>query len=146
MEYQTGRIGRVFAVRFDDNEDFLAGLTELIKKESIRAGWFQVIGGLREAGVVTGPKAPTMPPDPVWAELRGAHEVLATGSIFWSDAETPKIHLHAALGHHGETVTACVRKGTKTYLILEVMIFELVGITASRPWFPEGEFFQLRFA
>ena len=145
MEYRTGKIGRVFAVRFDDNEDFLAGLSELIKKEAIKTGWFQVIGGLRQAGVVTGPKAPTMPPEPVWAEMNGAHEVLASGSIFWSDTDTPRIHLHAALGHHGETVTACVRKGTKTYLILEVIIFEITGINASRPWFAEGEFFKLGF-
>jgi len=144
MDYRSGKVGRVFAVRFDDGDDFLNELTSLIRKEEIRSGWFHVIGGLREAGVVTGPQKPVMPPEPVWAELDTVRETLGTGTIFW-DGDEPKIHLHAALGHHGDTLTACVRKGTKVYLILEVFIVETEGINASRPWFEEGGFNRLTF-
>ena len=119
-------------------------MLDLIAKENIRCGWFHVLGGLREADVVTGPKEPTMPPEPVWDQISGAREVLGAGSIFWDENE-PKIHLHAALGHHGDTLTACVRKGTKVYLILEVMIIELAGINAIRPWYEEGGFNRLTF-
>lgn len=145
MEYRSGTVGRVFAVRFDEGDDFLGDLTELIVKENIRNGWFHVIGGLREAGVVTGPKEPVMPPEPVWTEIDTAREVLGTGTISWDD-DTPKIHLHAAMGHHGDTLTACVRKGTKVYLILEVFIVETQGIDASRPWYEAGGFNRLTFA
>ena len=144
MEYRAGTIKRVFAVRFDEGEDFLGGLRQLIIKENIRNGWFHILGGLREADVVTGPKEPVMPPEPIWKNMQGARETLGTGSIFWDDTE-PKIHLHAAMGHHGDTLTACVRKGTKVYLVLEVYIIEIDGIDASRPWFPEGGFNQLTF-
>ena len=144
MEYRSGTIGRVFSVRFDEGDLFLEELLDLIAKENIRCGWFHVLGGLREADVVTGPKEPTMPPEPVWSQVRGAREVLGAGSIFWDDNE-PKIHLHAALGHHGDTLTACVRKGTKVYLILEVIIIELAGINAIRPWYEEGGFNRLTF-
>ncbi len=130
--------------RFDQGDDLLAGLQELVVKENLRACWFQILGGLRQAGVVTGPKEPTMPPEPVWAEVDGAREVLGNGSIFWADNE-PRIHLHAALGHHGETMTACVRRNTKVYLLLEVILFELQGITASRPFFAAGGFNRLSF-
>jgi predicted DNA-binding protein with PD1-like motif len=102
------------------------------------------LGGLREADVVTGPKEPTMPPDPVWREVRGAREVMGTGSIFWDDNE-PKIHLHAAMGHHGDTLTACVRRGTKVYLVLEVMIIEMTGFDAGRPWYEKGGFNRLTY-
>lgn len=144
MDYRQGTTGRLFCIRFDDGDDFLGGLTELIKKEEVRQGWFQVIGGLREAQVVTGPKAPTMPPDPVWAELATARETLGTGTVFWNGDE-PRIHLHAALGHHGDTLTGCVRKGTKVYLILEVILIEIAGIAADRPWFAAGGFNRLTF-
>ena len=144
MDYRSGTVGRVFAVRFDDGDDFLAELTGMIRKEDIRSGWFHVIGGLREAGVVTGPKKPVMPPEPVWAELATVRETLGTGTIFW-DGDEPKIHLHAALGHHGDTLTACVRKGTKVYLVLEVFITETQGIDASRPWYEKGGFNRLTF-
>lgn len=137
-------MGRVFAVRFDEGDDFLADLTSLIVKENIRSGWFHVIGGLREAGVVTGPQKPVMPPEPVWAELDTVRETLGTGTIFW-DNDEPKIHLHAALGHHGDTLTACVRRGTKVYLVLEVFIIETEGINATRPWYEKGGFNRLTF-
>jgi len=145
MDYRKGSIGKVFSVCFDEGDFFLEELTELIRKENIRSGWFHVLGGLREADVVTGPKEPTMPPDPVWRKVRGAREVLGTGTIFWDDNE-PKIHLHAAMGHHGDTLTACVRKGTKVYLVLEVILIELEGIDATRPWYEKGGFNRLTYA
>jgi predicted DNA-binding protein with PD1-like motif len=137
-------MGRVFAVRFDHGDDFLESLEEIIIKENIRNGWFHVIGGLRQAGVVTGPEEPVMPPKPVWCEVEGAREVLGAGSIFW-DGNTPRIHIHAALGHHGETLTACVRKNTKVYLLLEVYIIEISGFEATRPWYEKGGFNRLTF-
>ena len=145
MDYRKGTIGRVFTVRFDEGDLFLEGLLKIISEEKIISGWFHVLGGLREADVVTGPKEPVMPPDPVWSEVRGARETMGTGSIFW-DGDEPKIHLHAALGHHGDTLTACVRKGTKVYLVLEVVIFEIDGINATRPWYEEGGFNRLTFS
>ena len=145
MEYKSGSINRVFTLRFDEGDDFLGGLVEMIKKEDIRCGWFHILGGLREADVVTGPKEPVMPPEPVWDNVSGARETLGTGSVFW-DRNEPKIHLHAAMGHHGDTLTACVRKGTKVYLVLEVFLLEISGLDASRPWFEEGGFNRLTFS
>ena len=145
MDYACGTAGRIFTIRFDHGDDFLTELTKLAQKETIRAGWFNLIGGVRNADVVTGPKEPTMPPEPVWATIDGAREVVGIGSIFWDENNEPKIHLHTSLGHHGDTMTACVRKGTKTYLILEAYLVEIIGINASRPWFPEGQFNRLTF-
>ncbi len=144
MDYRTGSIGRVLTIRFDHGEDVLEGLKDVIMRENIRSGWFQIIGGIARAGVVTGPREPVMPPDPVWRELDGAHEVVGSGSIH-RDGDQPLIHLHAAMGHHGETLTACIRKNTKVYLILEILLFELVGIDASRPWYEKGGFNRLTF-
>ena len=47
MEYRAGTIKRVFAVRFDEGEDFLGGLRQLIIEENIRNGWVHILGGLR---------------------------------------------------------------------------------------------------
>ncbi|MGW8160619.1 MAG: PPC domain-containing DNA-binding protein [Desulfobulbales bacterium] len=144
MEFRQGTIGRVYSVRFDEGDLFLEELIELIEKENIRSGWFQVLGGLREADVVTGPKEPVMPPEPVWREVRGAREVLGFGTVFW-DSNEPKIHLHATMGHHGDTLIGCVRKGTKVYLVLEVIIVEIAGIDATRPWYDKGGFNRVTY-
>ncbi|MFZ5774445.1 MAG: PPC domain-containing DNA-binding protein [Thermodesulfobacteriota bacterium] len=145
MEYRTGAIKRVFTVRFDEGDDFLGGLRELIIKENIRCAWFHILGGLREAGVVTGPREPVMPPDPVWTTVDTARETLGSGSIYWDETE-PRIHLHAAMGHHGDTLTACVRKDTRVYLVLEVLLIEIEGIDATRPWYDPGGFNRLTFS
>lgn len=140
MDYRTGSIARVFSIRFDDGDDFLGELTNLIKKENIRNGWFHVIGGLRRADVVTGPKEAVMPPEPVWREVTDARETLGSGSIYRDEKDEPRIHLHATMGHHGDTITGCLRKGSRTYLLLEVILFEITGFTANRPWSEEKGF------
>ena len=145
MEYRTGSIGRVLTIRFDHGDDLLEGLKEIVLTEEIRSCWFQILGGVRQAGVVTGPKEPVMPPNPVWREVEDAREVLGSGSIHM-DGDEPRIHLHAAMGHHGETLTACIRKNTKVYLILEVILFELQGMEANRPWYEKGGFNRLTFS
>ncbi len=144
MEYRSGRLGRVIMARFDHDDDLLEGLNQLCLKENLRQAWFQILGGVGRAGVVTGPREPVMPPDPVWAETAGAQEVIGSGSVYW-DGEEPRIHLHAAFGHHGKTMTACVRRDTRVYLVLEVIIFEIDGIEISRPWFEQGGFNRLTF-
>lgn len=146
MDYRTGKTGRVVVIRFDNDDDMLQELLHVVRKEHITAGYFTIIGGLRQADVVTGPMEPTMPPVPVWARVEGAREVVGVGSIFLDENDDPKIHLHTALGHHGQTTTACVRKGTKTYLILEAYLTEILDLEATRPWFAEGQFYRLSFS
>lgn len=145
MDYRSGSIGRVLTIRFDHGDDFLEGLKEILIKEKIKTGWFQILGAVRHADVVIGPEEPVMPPIPVWTKVDEAREAIGTGSVYMN-GEEPIIHLHAALGHHGETITACVRKNTEVYLILEVLLFEITGIDASRPWWDKGGFNRLTFS
>jgi len=145
MDYRTGSIGRVLTIRFDHDDDFLEGLKEIVLKENIENGWFQILGAVRHADVVIGPEEPVMPPTPIWTNVDEAREVIGTGSIYM-DEEEPMLHLHAAMGFHGDTLTACVRKNTKVYLVLEVLLFELEGIDAGRPWYEKGGFHRLTFA
>jgi len=139
VEYQSGTAGRVLYARLDDGEDLHDSIRELVAIENIRCGWFQVFGGLRRAGVVTGPREPVMPPDPVWEDVENTREIIGTGSVFW-DGDQPLIHLHSAMGHHGETLTGCVRKNSTVYLVIELMLMEITGIDVTRPWFEKGGF------
>ena len=139
MEYQAGTAGRVFYARLDDGEDLHDGIRELVAREKVQCAWFQIFGGLRRAGVVTGPREPVMPPDPVWKEVEDTREIIGTGSVFWDD-DQPLIHLHAAMGHHGDTLTGCVRRDSKVYLVIELVLVEVKGIDVTRPWFEQGGF------
>jgi len=139
MEYATGTTGKIIYARLDDGDDLHKSVIEIVRREKIRCAWFQIFGGLKSAGVVIGPKEPVMPPDPVWKNIDDVREILGTGSVFW-DNEKPVIHLHAAMGHLGETLTGCVRKDSTVYLVTELIIQEVKGIDITRPWFAQGGF------
>lgn len=132
------------SIRFDDGENVLEGLKKIVIKENIKSCWFQILGGIRHTKAVTGPEKPVMPPTPVWCEIDGAREAVGTGSIHFEGNE-PRIHLHTALGHHGETMIGCIRENTRVYLILEIMLFEIIGIFGSRPWSEKCGFNRLTF-
>ncbi|MBE0598761.1 MAG: DNA-binding protein [Desulfuromonadales bacterium] len=131
MKYQVGKPGRVVIARFGDGDDVLAGLVEIARKEEIRAAQFQVVGGLRRGRYVVGPAKEGMPPVPVWREFTEAHEVVANGTIFWQ-GEEPKIHCHGAYGRGGEVSAGCLRDGVETFLVLEAVITEIIGVEATR--------------
>ena len=67
--------------------------------------------------------------DPV---VDGAHEVAGVGIIAPDKDGKPVLHIHAALGRSGETITGCLRPGVTTWLVGEAIIYEITGATARR--------------
>ncbi|MBI5675039.1 MAG: DNA-binding protein [Nitrospirae bacterium] len=131
MKYQTGRQGRVIVVRFEDGDDVITGLAEIARKEGIKAGTVQIVGGMREGDIVVGPESEEMPPKPVWKSLGESHEVFGFGTIFWQGDE-PKIHFHGAFGKKDMVKVGCLRKNSETFLVLEAVIIEIEGVDAKR--------------
>lgn len=131
MRYRVGDLGRVVIMRLEDGDDAIAGISEMAKKEGIKAAVFYLLGGLKGARVVVGPEKEEMPPVPVWREIGESHEIIGIGTIFYQDGE-PKVHLHAALGKRDYVKVGCVRERAETFLVLEAIIFELSGIEAVR--------------
>ena len=135
MKYQIGKTGRVVVARFEDREDVLGNLVLIAKKENIRAAAFYLVGGMREARIVVGPEKEEIPPTPVWRELGESHEVTGFGTIFYQGDE-PKVHFHGAFGKKDMVKVGCMREKTETFLVLEAVVIELVGITAVREFDP----------
>jgi predicted DNA-binding protein with PD1-like motif len=131
MKYQVGKPGRVIVAKFDDHDDVLENLNDIARKENIRAGIFQLVGGMREGKIVVGPEKEELPPKPVWRELGESHEILGIGTIFWHQEE-PKIHFHGAFGKKDMVKIGCLREKSETFLVLEAIIMELDGVKAER--------------
>ncbi|MCX8027271.1 MAG: DNA-binding protein [Thermodesulfovibrionales bacterium] len=137
MRYQQGSIGRVFVLRFEDNDSILEGLQKVSIDEDIRAGVFFVLGGIKQGRFVVGPEDDAvLPPKPMWREINESYEMVATGTIFWQGDE-PKIHMHCAFGKRDDVKMGCLRQDTKTFLVLEAVILELKGISAVREFDPQ---------
>lgn len=131
MEYTQGNIGRIFVVRFDDGENLLEGLENMIKQDKIQTGIIHLIGALSSAKAVLGPQKKEYPPNPFWWEFNDAREIIGIGVFAWEDNE-PKIHLHTGIGHSSESKIGCIRGKADIYITVEAVIQEIINVKVTR--------------
>jgi predicted DNA-binding protein with PD1-like motif len=133
MKASEGRIKRVFVVRLEDGDVLPACLERFAEEKGISVGHVILIGGVGGGEIVVGPrKSDEMPPEPMLLPVDGAHEVVGVGIIAPDKDGKPVLHIHAALGRAGQTMTGCLRPGVKTWLVGEAVIYEIVGTKAAR--------------
>lgn len=131
MQYATGTIGRVFLLKFKDDDILTEELDKFARKERIKAATLVFIGALKKGNLVTGPKKPVIPPEPNWVTFKDAWEVMGIGTIF-TNKSGPQIHVHASMGKKLKVLTGCVRKKSKVFLVIEAVVYELKGVKASK--------------
>lgn len=131
MEYTKGTIGRIFLLKFKDDDVLLDELAGLAKKEKIKSATCIFIGALKKGHLVTGPKKPVIPPEPNWKQFRDGWEAMGVATIF-TNKSGPQIHVHATMGQKDKMLTGCVRKDSKVFLVIEAVIFELKGVKATK--------------
>ena len=73
-----------------------------------------------------------MPPEPMLLPIDGAHEVAGVGVLAPDENGKPVLHIHAALGRSGQTMTGCLRPGVKTWLVAEAILYEILGAKVKR--------------
>jgi len=131
MQYAKGSIGRVFLLKFSDDDILLEELIKFAKKERLESAALIFLGALKKGDLVTGPKKPVIPPDPNWVKFKDGWEVAGIGTIF-TNKNGPQIHIHASMGKKKNVLTGCVRKDSKVFLVIEAVVFELKGINATK--------------
>ena len=133
MKASEGRIGRVFVVRLEDGDILPDCLERFAAEKSIKVGQVILIGGIGDGEVVVGPRdSGEMPPEAMLLPVDGAHEVVGAGIIAPDEDGKPVLHIHAALGRSGQTMTGCLRPGVTTWLVGEAVIYEILGTNAAR--------------
>lgn len=136
MKYTKGSIGRIFLAKFYDDDVLLDELDRLARKEKIKAATLVFLGALKKGDLVTGPKKPIIPPEPNWVSFKDAWEVMGIGTIY-TNSKGPQIHIHTSMGKKLKTLTGCVRKKSRVFLVIEAIIFELKGVRATKEIDPE---------
>jgi predicted DNA-binding protein with PD1-like motif len=131
MQFQEARLGRLFVLKFSHGEDLLQGISEFAITHNVKAAWMQFLGALKQGKLVGGPKEPELPPAPVWQEFSGTWEMVGVGNLFW-EGDSPRLHVHGALGKGGETLMGCFRQETEIYLVVEALLWEITGLNACR--------------
>ena len=131
MKYTQGTMGRVFLLKFEDNDILIDRLSDFAKQERIKAATMIFIGALKKGDLVTGPKKPVIPPEPNKIAFKDGWEVMGIGTIF-TNSKGPQIHIHASLGKKNKVLTGCVRGNSKVFLVIEAVVLELKGVKASK--------------
>ncbi len=133
MQYSEGRLGRVFVIRLEDGEDLIESIQRFVAKKGVATGMIHFLGALKTGHLITGPKEPTIPPGPPFVEdLDGAWETFGVATIYPGDGGEPMVHIHASAGHGDKALTGCLRERASTYLVVEAVVFEFLGLDARR--------------
>jgi predicted DNA-binding protein with PD1-like motif len=133
MKASEGKIGRVFVVRLEDGDVVPTCLEHFAAEKGITVGQVILIGGIGSGQVVVGPRdSAKMPPEPMLLPVDAAREVVGVGIIAPDKSGKPVLHIHAALGRSGQTLTGCLRPGVKTWVVGEAIIYEILGAKAVR--------------
>jgi predicted DNA-binding protein with PD1-like motif len=133
MKISEGKLGRVFIIRLEDGDAVPASIERFAEEKKISVAQVTLIGGIGEGQVVVGPRRSNeMPPEAMLVPVDGVHEVVGVGIIAPDKKGKPSLHIHASLGRAGKTTTGCLRPGVSTWLVGEVIIFEILGTDAIR--------------
>lgn len=133
MKSTEGTIGRVFIIRLEDGDRIPDCLERFAQDHKISHGQLILLGGIDGGQVVVGPRnSQQMPPEPMLLPVDGSHEVAGVGLLVPGADGKPNLHIHASLGRSGQSMTGCLRPGVDTWLIGEVILYELVGVNAQR--------------
>ncbi|NTW83745.1 MAG: DNA-binding protein [Chlorobiaceae bacterium] len=134
MKYSEARQGRTFVIRLEDGEIVHDKLEQFARDHGIARASLIAIGGADKGSVlVVGPEESRAIPISIMThELYDAHEIAGTGTIFPDEEGNPVLHMHMACGREENTVTGCVRRGVKVWLVMEIVLTELLDNTATR--------------
>jgi len=133
MKACEGRIGRVFVLRLEDGDVVPQCIERFAQENGIFVGQAILVGGIGGGDVVVGPRrSEERPPTPMLLPLDGAHEVVGVGVLAPGEDGKPTLHIHAALGRAGQTMTGCLRQGVTTWLVGEVILYEILDADVVR--------------
>jgi predicted DNA-binding protein with PD1-like motif len=133
MKAREGKIGRVFVIRLEDGDVVPECIESFAEEKGVSVGQAILVGGIGSGDVVVGPRrSEGMPPEPMLLPVDGAHEVVGVGVLAPDEKGKLTLHIHAALGRAGQTMTGCLRQGVTTWLVGEVILYEILGTKVVR--------------
>ena len=133
MKASEGHTGRVFVIRLDDGDVVPGCIERFAEEKGVSVGHVILVGGIGDGEIVVGPRrSEERPPEPMLLPIDGAHEVAGVGVLAPGEDGKPILHIHGALGRSGKTMTGCLRPGVTTWLVGEVILYEILGVDVAR--------------
>jgi predicted DNA-binding protein with PD1-like motif len=143
MKFVEARQGRIFVVRLEDGDILHECVERLARERTIRRASVIALGGADKGSrLIVGPEQGrgAIPVHPMEIVLDDVHEIAGVGTIFPDSKGAPILHMHVAAGRGDGAKTGCVRRGVKTWHVLEVIIYELLDLSSMRALEKESGF------
>ncbi len=139
MKYSQAKQGRVFVIRLEDGDLIREEIERLAEEQSISCAALIIHGGVDgDNTLIVGPKEGRAKViQPMRYILNDPHEATGTGTLFPDEEGKPVLHLHLSCGRDNASIVGCVRKGVKTWHVLEIILIELLDCTAARKFDPQ---------
>lgn len=127
-------MGRVFVLRLVDGEILHEVIERFASDKKIKAGAVIAVGAADSGSrFVVGPRrSEERPVRPMENRLADVRELAGVGTLFPDENGRPVLHMHAAAGRRGRTITGCVRRSVRVWQVMEVVIMEFKKISAVR--------------
>ena len=133
MKACEGQMGRVFVIRLEDGDAIPSCIERFAEENEVSVGHVILVGGIGDGEVVVGPRrSEERPPQPMLLPIKGVHEVVGVGVLAPNEDGKPILHIHAALGRSRRTMTGCLRFGVTTWLVGEIILYEILGMRVTR--------------
>ncbi len=134
MKFTEVNTGRIFVIRLEDGEIIHESIERFAINNNIKCASLFILGGV-DAGskLIVGPReGRTDKIVPLELELSDVHEITGSGTIFPDKNGEPVLHMHIACGRMNSTITGCIRRGVKTWHVLEIILTELLNCNSAR--------------
>ncbi len=145
MQVSQGSFGRVLIARLEHGDAVVPSIIQAAQQHNVRHAVVWLLGAASQGALVVGPRKTEIPPERWLVDFSEGRELVATGTLFPAGGQ-PSLHLHAATGRGETTLTGCVQPQTQSFLVVEVVIAEILGISAERRPDPSGRFKLLELA
>ena len=133
MKACEGQIGRVFVIRLEDGDVVPECIERFAQENRVFVGQAILVGGIDAGDIVVGPRrSEERLPTPMLLPIDGAHEAVGVGVLDPGEAGKSTLHIHAALGRAGQTISGCLRQGVTTWLVGEVILYEILSTDVMR--------------
>ena len=134
MKYSEARTGRVFVIRLENGDVIHEEIERFAREKHIQAATLIAFGAADTGSrLIVGPRdGAAVSIEPVEVALEDVHEIAGVGTLFPGEDGQPMLHMHIACGRGSDTVTGCVRRGVRTWQVMELVLLELVGSSGTR--------------
>ena len=145
MQATEGKIGRVFVLSLNDNDELPGCIEDFARDHGIKTGYINFIGGIKTGKIVAGPQdANARPVKTLDVDISDTHETAAIGLIAPDTDNNPVLHIHGVLGRDKNVVTGCLRNGVKVWVTGEAILYEIAETSCVREFEEESGFNLLR--